>query len=155
MSFRLANVAPDADIAALAERLAPGFGGDPAAGREVLSQTLALLTADPRPDPWGCYLAYDGDAAVGTCAFKAAPDAAGTVEIAYMTFPAFERRGYATAMAGALFDIARGGGAPMVIAHTLPEENASTRALSRNSFVHTGETIDPEDGLIWRWERRS
>lgn len=155
MTFRLAPVPIDSDLDALAASLAPGFGGDPAAGRELLAQTLALLTAQPRPDPWGCYLAYDRDAAVGTCAFKAAPDAAGTVEIAYMTFPAFERRGYATAMAGALFGVARAGGAPLVIAHTLPEENASTRALSRLSFVNAGETIDPEDGLVWRWERRT
>ncbi len=155
MTLILAAVRPDADLDALTERLAPGFGGDPAAGRELLAQTLALLTADPRPDPWGCYLAYADGQAVGTCAFKAAPDPAGTVEIAYMTFPAFEQRGHASAMAGLLFDIARAAGAPLVVAHTLPEENASTRALRRNSFVHAGETIDPEDGLIWRWERRT
>ena len=155
MTLRLVAVRPDVDLDALTERLAPGFGGDPAAGRELLAQTLALLTAAPRPDPWGCYLAYAGDQAIGTCAFKAAPDPAGMVEIAYMTFPAFERRGYATAMAGLLFHIARAAGAPLVIAHTLPEENASTRALRRNSFVHAGETIDPEDGLVWRWERRT
>ena len=82
MSLRLASLALDADIGALAERLAPGFGGDPDAGRELLAETLAVLTAVPRPDPWGCYLAHAGDAVVGTCAFKAAPDAAGTVEIA-------------------------------------------------------------------------
>jgi RimJ/RimL family protein N-acetyltransferase len=155
VTFRLAAVPPDADPDALAERLAPGFGGDRAAGRELLAQTLALLTAVPRPDPWGCYLAYAGGDAVGTCAFKAAPDAAGTVEIAYMTFPAYERRGHAAAMAGALVEIASAAGVPLVIAHTLPEENASTRALRRNSFVHAGETIDPEDGLVWRWERRT
>ena len=72
-----------------------------------------------------------------------------------MTFPAFEGRGHASAMAAALFEIARAAGAPLVIAHTLPEENASTRALRRNSFIFAGETIDPEDGLVWRWERRS
>lgn len=155
MTLRLAPVPADADLDALAASLAPGFGGDPEAGREVVAQTLALLTADPRPDPWGSYIAHDGDTAVGLCAFKAAPDAAGTVEIAYMTLPAFERRGQATAMAGALFDIAQGAGALLVIAHTLPEGNASTRALGRNSFVHVGETIDPEDGLVWRWERRT
>jgi [ribosomal protein S5]-alanine N-acetyltransferase len=58
-------------------------------------------------------------------------------------------------MAGALFEIARGADASLVIAHTLPEASASTRALGRNSFVHAGETIDPEDGLVWRWERRT
>ena len=152
MTLRLATVPVDSDLDALAASLAPGFGGDPDAGREVLGQTLALLAADPRADPWGCYLAHAGDAVVGFCAFKAAPDAAGTVEIAYMTFPAFERHGHATAMVAALLRVANPAGAPLVIAHTLPQENASTRALRRNSFVQVGETIDPEDGLVWRWE---
>jgi [ribosomal protein S5]-alanine N-acetyltransferase len=149
----LVPLAADADLAALAEELAPSFGGDEAAAREVLVQTFDLLTRDPRSEPWGCYLARKGGVPVGTCAFKSAPDAAGTVELAYMTFPAFERRGHATAMAGALEKIAFAAGAPLVIAYTLPQENASTRALRRNGFAFAGETIDPEDGLVWRWEK--
>jgi ribosomal-protein-alanine N-acetyltransferase len=144
----------DADVAALAVDLAPGFGGDPEPARAFLEQTLSLLTREPRPAPWGCYLASADGQTVGTCAFKAAPDADGTVEIAYMTFPAFEGRGYAGAMAAALVDIAAAAGAPLIIAHTLPEENASNRALRRNGFSHAGETIDPEDGRVWRWEKR-
>jgi RimJ/RimL family protein N-acetyltransferase len=150
----LEPIAAGADVSALVERLLPAFFGEDSAALEVLTQTADLLTRDPRPDPWGSYLARDGDSPVGLCAFKAAPDADGAVEIAYMTFPALERRGYATAMAGALARIAFGSGAPLVVAHTLPEENASCRALRRNGFVHAGETIDPEDGLVWRWERR-
>ena len=76
------------------------------------------------------------------------------VEIAYMTFPAFEGQGHATAMAAALVEIAESAGAAMAIAHTLPEENASNRALQRNGFSYAGEVMDPEDGLIWRWERK-
>ena len=142
------------DPAALAAELAPGFGGDPAAATEMLEQTLQLLTKDPRPDPWGCYLASANGETIGTCAFKAAPDGDGVVEIAYMTFPAFEGRGHATAMAAALVEIAETAGAATVIAHTLPEENASNRALRRNGFLYVGEVMDPEDGLIWRWERK-
>jgi RimJ/RimL family protein N-acetyltransferase len=152
--LRLAPLEPGSDIEALVDELAPGFGGDEGAAREMLAQTFSLLTAAPRPAPWGCYLAWDEDEAVGTCAFKAAPDAEGTVEIAYMTFPAHEGRGHATAMAGALVAIAFQAGAPLVIAHTLPEENASNRALRRNGFSFGGETMDPEDGLVWRWEKR-
>jgi [ribosomal protein S5]-alanine N-acetyltransferase len=153
-SLALQPIAPDADVTALVEAVAPAFGGDPAGARDVLTQTIDILTRDPRPHPWGGYLACDGDAPVGLCAFKAAPDARGIVEIAYMTFPAVEGRGHASAMAGALTRIALEAGAPVVVAHTLPEENASCRALRRNGFVHAGETIDPEDGLVWRWERR-
>ena len=141
------------DPATLAGDLAPGFGDDPEPAREMLEQTLDLLTRDPRPDPWGCYLASADGQTIGTCAFKAAPDAAGAVEIAYMTFPAFERQGHATAMAAALVEIAAAAGTPLAIAHTLPEENASNRALRRNGFTFAGEVEDPEDGLIWRWEK--
>ena len=154
MSLALVPLQPGAELARLTDELAPGFGGDEAGAREVLTQTFGLLTAEPRPDPWGCYLAYEGATPVGTCAFKAAPDAFGTVEIAYMTFPAHERRGHATAMAAALADIAFAADASLAIAHTLPEENASNRALRRNGFAYAGETIDPEDGLVWRWEKK-
>lgn len=152
-SLALEPIAADADVAALVEALLPAFLGEEALAREVLTQTVNLLTRDPRPAPWGSYLAFARDSAVGLCAFKAAPDPAGTVEIAYMTFPAFEGRGYATAMAGALTRIAFEAGSPLVIAHTLPQENASNRALRRNGFAFAGETIDPEDGLVWRWEK--
>jgi hypothetical protein len=57
-------------------------------------------------------------------------------------------------MAGALSRIAEAAGM-LPIAHTLPEENASTRALRRNGFLFAGEVMDPEDGLVWRWERRA
>lgn len=153
--MKLRPIGAGDDLGTLAETIAPGFGGDPEAARPLLEQTLDLLNRDPRSAPWGSYLAHDGEEAVGLCAFKAAPNEAGEVELAYMTFPAFERRGHATAMAAKLAAIAFDAGAPTVIAHTLPEENASTRALRRNGFRHAGETIDPEDGLVWRWELRS
>lgn len=153
--MKLRPIGAEDDVEALAEELASGFGGETDQARALLVQTLDLLTSDPRPDPWGCYLAIVGPDTVGTCAFKSAPRATGEVELAYMTFPAFERKGHATAMAAALTRIAFEAGAPTVIAHTLPEENASTATLRRNGFRHAGETIDPEDGLVWRWEKEN
>jgi RimJ/RimL family protein N-acetyltransferase len=149
---KLVPIDADDDIGILAEMLAPGFGGDPEAAKPLLEQTLDLLTRDPRPAPWGAYLAHESQAVVGTCAFKSAPNARGEVELAYMTFPAFEGRGHATAMAAELIRIASAEGVARVIAHTLPQENGSTRALRRNGFAHSGEVMDPEDGLVWRWE---
>jgi ribosomal-protein-alanine N-acetyltransferase len=154
MTLRLVPIAADCDAERLADELAPAFGGDPTGAREVLTQTVQLLTRDPRPAPWRSYLAHEEEVPVGLCAFKTAPDPEGTVEIAYMTFPAFERRGHAVAMASALTDIAFAAGAPLVIAHTLPQENASNRALRRNGFIFAGDRVDPEDGPVWRWERR-
>ena len=142
------------DPESFAEELAPAFGGDPEPAREILSQTVDLLDRDPRPDPWGSYVVQLDGQPVGVAAFKSAPGESGEVEIAYMTFPACEGRGHATATVAALVDIALGAGArPM--AHTLPEENASTRALRRNAFLFAGEVIDPEDGRVWRWEHRA
>jgi RimJ/RimL family protein N-acetyltransferase len=41
-----------------------------------------------------------------------------------------------------------------VIAHTLPEENASARVLRKSGFEWVGDVVDPEDGPVWRWEFR-
>jgi [ribosomal protein S5]-alanine N-acetyltransferase len=105
---------------------------------------------------WGGFLAVDVEtrAVVGTCAFKGAPDADGEVEIAYFTFPAFERQGYGTAMAAALVARAIASGqVRTACALTLPEPSASTRILERQGFVRAGTSIDDEAGLVWRWER--
>jgi RimJ/RimL family protein N-acetyltransferase len=45
-------------------------------------------------------------------------------------------------------------GTPIVRAHTLPERNASTRILEKCGFTFRGEILDPEDGLVWRWEHQ-
>ena len=150
MTLRLVPLERDQDPDAFAAALAPGFGGDEAPAREILAETCALLTRDPRPDPWGSYVVHLDGRPIGIAAFKSTPDAAGEVELAYMTFPAFEGRGHAIRTIAALVAIAEHAGA-LPIAHTLPEENASNKALRRNGFAYAGEVMDPEDGLIWRW----
>jgi ribosomal-protein-alanine N-acetyltransferase len=141
------------DPAEFATALAPGFGGDEGPAREILAETCALLTRAPRPAPWGSYVVHLDGRPIGIAAFKSAPTPDGEVEIAYMTFPAYESRGHATATIAALVRIAEAAGAAP-IAHTLPEENASNKALRRNGFTYAGEVNDPEDGLIWRWEKQ-
>jgi RimJ/RimL family protein N-acetyltransferase len=154
VTLRLVPIRADCDTETLAAQLAPGFGGDAGGAREILVQTAEFLQGRPRPDPWGSYLAFVGETAVATGAFKSAPDATGAVEIAYMTFPAHEGNGYARAMVPTLYSLAIGHGARLVVAHTLPEENASNRALRSGGFDFAGEVSDPEDGVIWRWEKR-
>ena len=154
MTLELVPIRPDADVEALVAELTAAYRGDADTPRAIFTQTMELLRHDPRPDPWGCYLARDDEPFVGTCAFKSAPTDVGMVEIAYATFPLYEDRGYATAMAGTLAQIAFDAGIPVVIAHTLPQENASGRVLRRNGFAFAGEVEDPEDGLVWRWEKR-
>lgn len=117
-------------------------------------QTCRLLyeSRGYRP-PWIGYLVQAGGAIVGGCAFKSAP-VAQRVEIAYFTFPEYEGAGFATAMAQELLEIAaqRQPGV-VVIAHTLPEENASNRVLKKLGFEYRGPVTHPEDGLVWEWAR--
>ena len=125
--------------------------------RNVAEQTVALFErTGVTTHPWSGFVAVDRvrDAIVGTCGFKSCPDADGNVEIAYFTFPNFEGRGVASAMAAGLVERARVAvGVRRLLAHTLPEKNASTRVLEKVGFLWTGEVIDPEDGRVWRWER--
>ena len=122
----------------------------------VASQTLRYLDTHPMPAPWCGYLAVDPETrvVVGTCAFKG-PPREGAVEVAYYTFSSFEGRGCATAMAAALRSrAALDPDVHLVLAHTLPERNASGHLLEKLGFEFVGEVVDPEDGPVWRWEWR-
>ena len=124
----------------------------------IADATARMLSASGVTLPWVGYLALDGSLrrVVGTCGFKGSPDADGAVEIAYFTFPGEEGRGVATAMAGALVRVARAAPQQVAVvrAHTLAERNASCRVLEKVGFKHAGSLVDPEDGPVWRWERR-
>ena len=124
---------------------------------DVSPQWLAALRADAAPDPWrhGFFMVHKGARCViGAAGFKGAPDAAGIVEIAYGVAPNYEGQGYATEAAAALVTYAFEHGAELVRAHTLPVKNASGRVLLKNGFHHVGPVVDPDDGTVWRWERR-
>ena len=132
----------------------PSLGAGRSLVRVVVLQTLSLVARAPRAPQWGGYLVWDRDLAlvVGTCGFKHGPEANGSVEIAYFTFPDFEGQGYATAMARELLALATASASVReVLAHTLPERNASCQVLEKVGFQCTGDVDDPEDGRIWRW----
>lgn len=112
---------------------------------------LASLREAAPPAPWCSYLAYEAGRAVALGLFKAPPTASGEVEIAYLTFASHEGRGVAKRVAAHLVELAGEHGAKLVSAHTLPEENASTRVLQANSFVRDGWGEDEEAGRVWRW----
>ena len=118
---------------------------------------LALLEASSAADPWihGFTLIDRANGCtVGQCGFKGPPGTDGVVEIAYGIAPEHQGKGYATEAATALTNYAfESPGVRVVRAHTLPETNASTRVLTKCGFRHVGEVIDPEDGLVWRWEK--
>ena len=118
---------------------------------------LARAQAATESDPWihgFVATARDDGRRIGQCGFRAPPEN-GEVEVAYGVEPQHEGQGFATEMAGALVAFARSSpDVQVVIAHTRPEANASTRVLEKNGFVRVGEVVDPEDGTVWRWRLR-
>lgn len=146
----------------LADRLAAGdlgfFGeaGLPAPLARVVTNMAGMQAALYRKtsavEPWIGYLARDPgqQALVGGCSFVNRQG--GQVEIAYFTFPGLEGRGIGGRMAEALVEIAWDDPElDEVIAHTLPQENASTRILRRLGFEQAGEAVDPDEGAVWLW----
>ena len=118
---------------------------------------LALLDGSSEADRWihGFAMVRQSDGkVVGSCGFKGPPDSDGAVEVAYGVDPEYQGKGYATEAAEALANYAlQSADVRVVRAHTLPHLNASMRVLTKCAFKHVGELIDPNDGLVWRWER--
>jgi ribosomal-protein-alanine N-acetyltransferase len=110
-----------------------------------------------KPDVWRFGFAVILDESnewIGCAGYKGAPDADGMVEIAYGIAPAYEGRGLASEVAEGLVAYAfRQTSVRLARAHTLPERNASCRVLEKCGFTHVGPVTDPEDGLVWRWEK--
>lgn len=124
---------------------------------ELSPDWLARVHAATADDPWvlGFALVHrTTNVVVGTCGFKGPPGGDETVEIAYGVALDHQGNGYATEAAEALVAYAFNSGEVRVVrAHTFPEANASTRVLAKCGFRRVGEVIDPEDGLVWRWEK--
>ena len=141
------------DVRAMVEAMPPSEKA------QLSADWLARLHASTSPDPWthGFSLVHrDSNIVVGKSGFKGPPAADGVVEIAYGIAPDYQGKGYATEAAQALVIFAFSSGQVRVVrAHTLPESNASTRVLTKCGFRHMGEVMDPEDGLVWRWEKRN
>ncbi|HEY0115885.1 MAG TPA: GNAT family N-acetyltransferase [Allosphingosinicella sp.] len=126
---------------------------DPALVGEWAGELVKMVGEEQRP-PWCSYAVRREGALLGLGGFKGEPGERMEVEIGYLTFKPAEGQGVASETAAALVEIARDAGASLVCAHTLPEENASTGVLRRNGFAFSGPVVDPEDGEVWRWEKR-
>ncbi len=129
----------------------------PSEKAELSADWLALLRCSTSADPWihGFSIVHrDSDMVVGNAGFKGPPTADGIVEIAYGVDPDYQGKGYATEAAAALTAYAFNSDQVLVVrAHTRPDPSASTGVLTKCGFRQVGEVIDPEDGLVWRWEK--
>lgn len=130
--------------------IVPGYLDEP----EVLPAVRAALAAGTPPE-WYSHLIGHRETltVVGFGGYKG-PPVAGEVEIGYSIAPTHRRRGHATAAVAQLVDRARARGVEVVSAHTMPEESASTRILTRAGFARVGVIVDQELGGLWRWELR-
>ena len=156
-----------ADLLALIEgpaQFAASFGLPAADGLrdffvsgDVSPAWLVHLRAASAADPWQFGYAVVDRAArtvIGNVGFKGPPDAGGVVEIAYAIVPSFQQRGYATeAVQAALPWVNSDQRVSLLRAHTLPTNRASSRVLEKCGFRFLDEVIDPDDGLVARWER--
>ena len=120
----------------------------------IYERALANMRAAP---DWAGVLStrlyvLDGERIViGAGGVKAPPLDDGEVEIGYGMAPAWQGRGLATQAARLLTDEALAQGASRVSAFTAPDNTASWKLLQRIGYRRDGETIDPDDGLVWRW----
>ncbi len=113
-----------------------------------------LLESDEEKYWWTYFPIHKQDnKLIGSGGYKGKPDTDGTVELGYEIAPTYRNRGLATEMTKGLIEIAfNDEKVKSIIAHTLGQENASTKVLQKCGFKKVHEINDPDDGLIWRWE---
>ena len=125
-------------------------------GDAPFKYALEKIKANPVSEIWWSWLPVlkSENKLIGNAGYKGPPED-GMVEIGYEVARDYRHQGYATEIANVLVENAfTHADVHTIIAHTLPEENASVRVLRKCGFTFVTEVIDPEDGLIWKWQLR-
>jgi ribosomal-protein-alanine N-acetyltransferase len=133
---------------ALGHDVVPGW----ATFGEALPPTRDALVEHPNGHAWGTRLFVSGDPPelVGWGGFKGSPSD-GVVEVGYEIAEARQGRGLATAATNAMVAEAFADDrVTKVIAHTLPERNASTRVLEKVGFTYEGAAAEHGE-VVWRY----
>lgn len=118
-----------------------------------MSYVVSILERHPEEQGWWTQLFFDEPTGhlVGSGGYKG-PPVRREVEVGYEIAPGYRRQGYATAATLVMTRRAFASGlVDAVIAHTLAEENASTKVLRSSGYEFVGEIEDPDDGPVWRW----
>lgn len=124
-------------------------------GDIALQYSLNKLSENEEEQSWWTYFPIhkQDDILIGSCGYKGKPDEKGLVEIGYEIMTDYRNRGLATELTKGLVEHAfKDPRVKAIIAHTLGNENPSTKVLQKNGFIKVDEIEDPEDGLIWKWE---
>ncbi|MGB0580745.1 MAG: GNAT family N-acetyltransferase [Limisphaerales bacterium] len=122
----------------------------------VLQETRAFLETATAQAPWISYLGMDfaSGGLIGNCSFKGNPNEEGEVEIAVVTFPHFENRGYGSEMARQLIEIATAeAAARRISAVSVAGPNAASRMMEKHGFQHVDTYHDESHGDLWEWSR--
>src|SRR5215203_5301145 len=124
-------------------------------GVGALKYSLDRLTESEEEKNWWTYFPIhkQDNKLIGSGGYKGKPTTEGTVEVGYEIESGYRNRGLATEMTKGLIENAfRDHRVKSIIAHTLGQENPSTKVLQKCGFEKVEEINDPEDGLIWKWE---
>lgn len=133
------------------DQVAEGYNEFPGA----LEQMIELLRSGEMQAEWATLLIIlkSERTLIGIGGYYGAPDESGMVEIGYQIAPEYRGQGYATEAAQGMIERAFADPRTRLVqAHTLANENASTTVLKKCGMLKVGEDIDPEEGVVWRWE---
>jgi RimJ/RimL family protein N-acetyltransferase len=124
-------------------------------GIEALQYSLDKLSDNIDEKGWWTYFPIHklDNKLIGSGGYQGKPTEDGTVEIGYEIAEDYRNRGLATEMTTGLVENAfKDNRVKTIVAHTLGEENPSTKVLAKCGFVKVEELNDPNEGIIWRWK---
>ncbi len=124
-------------------------------GIGVFQYSLDKIIENDDENGWWTYFPIhkNDNKLIGSGGYKGKPTPEGTVELGYEIAPNYRNQGLATEMTKALIENAlKDIRVKNIIAYTLGHENASTTVLQKCGFVKINELIDPDEGLVWKWE---
>ena len=124
-------------------------------GVGALQYSLDRLIESKEEKNWWTYFPIhkQDKTLIGSGGYKGKPTKDGIVELGYEIAHAYRNCGLATEMTKGLIENAfRHRIVNSIIAHTLGQDNASTKVLQKCGFNKVEEINDPDEGLIWKWK---
>jgi RimJ/RimL family protein N-acetyltransferase len=123
-------------------------------GNRALKYALEKIASSKNEAGWWTYFPIHktDNKLIGSCGYKGRPDSNGLIEIGYEITKQYRNKGLATELTKILvrnaFSFEE---VSLVRAHTLSEENASTKVLTKCGFSRIEEVDDNRNGKLCRW----